>query len=161
MFEAIFMKNEADKTLTIERQFGASKDKVWTAWTDSKILEQWWAPLPWKAVTVSFDFSEGGKWFYYMQGPDNTKHWSVIEYKTIAPQDSFTAVDAFADEKGNKNEGMPVSDYVTEFKTTELGTRVKVVTTYKNIEDLNRVLEMGMAEGLAMGFRQLDEILAK
>ncbi|HYD35169.1 MAG TPA: SRPBCC domain-containing protein [Vitreimonas sp.] len=161
MFETVFIKNEADKTLTIERQFAASKEKVWTAWTDSKILEKWWAPEPYKAVTESFSFTEGGKWHYYMAGPNNEKHWSMMEYESINPQDNFTAWDSFADDKGNRNTTMPVSQFKTEFIEKEGQTRVKTVIIFKDVASMNQLMEMGMAEGLAMGHRQLDAVLAQ
>jgi uncharacterized protein YndB with AHSA1/START domain len=161
MFETVFIKNETEKTLVVERQFAASRERVWKAWTDSAQLEKWWAPQPWKAVTESFSFTEGGTWHYYMSGPENEKHWAVIEYQKITPQDSFTAIDAFADEKGNKNTTLPVTPFKTEFIEKDGQTRVITTSTFANMEDMNKLIEMGMLEGLAMGYRNLDEVLAQ
>lgn len=161
MFEAVFIKDEANNTLTITRRFAAPKSKVWKAWTDPQILEQWWAPQPWKAVTKSFEFKEGGKWLYYMQGPKNDKNWSVVEYKTIDPENSYTAVDAFADEEGNKSSSFPITELKNEYTETDGVTQVKITSKYPSSQDIDRVLEMGLAEGMAMAFRSLDEILTK
>jgi uncharacterized protein YndB with AHSA1/START domain len=161
MFETIFIKDEAKKTLVVERQFAANKNHVWKAWTDSAILEKWWAPKPWKAVTESFSFTEGGKWHYYMSGPEGEKHWAAMEYEKINPEDSFTAWDAFVDEQGNRNTTLPVSHFAIEFMEKEGQTRVRNTITFQDLDSMNKLIEMGMVEGLAMGHRNLDEVLAQ
>src|SRR5204863_5616632 len=82
------------KKLLVKREFAGTPDVVWRAWTDPKILDQWWAPKPWKAVTVSQDFKNGGRWMYYMQGPDRSRHYCVADYSNIVPQMSYEGLDA-------------------------------------------------------------------
>ena len=159
MFETVFTKNEADKTLTMERQFDAPKEKVWKAFTVSTILEKWWAPKPWIAVTESFSFTEGGRWLYYMQGPEGEKHWASMDYQKIVPSESYIAVDAFTDEKFNKNTAMPVSTFTTEFSEKDGRTKVRTIISFQDIASMNTLIDMGITEGVAMGHRTLDEVL--
>lgn len=56
------VKDLANKSLVITRDFSAPVAKVWKAWTESKLLDQWWAPKPWKTETKSMDFRNGGYW---------------------------------------------------------------------------------------------------
>ena len=79
-------KDAASNKLTVRRTLDAPLDLVWSAWTTAELLDQWWAPEPWKAVTKSMDFSAGGKWLYAMTGPAGEEHWSMVEYKEIVPQ---------------------------------------------------------------------------
>jgi len=44
--------NKEKKTIVVDRSFDAPLSLVWQAWTDSAILDLWWAPLPWKTVTL-------------------------------------------------------------------------------------------------------------
>ena len=44
-------KDVDNKKMTITRSFDAPVSDVWRAWTESKLLDQWWAPKPWKAET--------------------------------------------------------------------------------------------------------------
>jgi PhnB protein len=78
-----FIINKENNTVNVEREFAANLDRVWDAWTKPEILDQWWAPKPYKAVTKSMDFREGGMWFYYMLSPENQKHWCKNNYQKI------------------------------------------------------------------------------
>jgi PhnB protein len=78
-----FIINKENNTVNVEREFAANLDRVWDAWTKPEILDQWWAPKPYKAVTKSMDFREGGMWFYYMLSPENQKHWRKNNYQKI------------------------------------------------------------------------------
>lgn len=158
--EPIVTKNEANKTITIERTFAAPRSKVWKAWTTSEQLDKWWGPKPWNAITKSFDFSEGGRWLYNMQGPDGTAAWCLNDYKTIDPENSFTAMDAFCDEQGKLNPDMPSTNWLVEFTENKGKTKVLVTLSFDSIEAMNTLIEMGFKEGFTMGLNQLDELLA-
>ena len=82
-----------ENKLIAERSFKAPKSKVWEYYTTAELLDKWWAPEPYKAITKSFDFSEGGHWHYIMQGPEGDVHHCINNYKTINPEESFTAFD--------------------------------------------------------------------
>lgn len=161
MFETTYTIDESNKTVTAIREFGAPLEKVWQAWTTQEGLEQWWAPEPWKAVTMDFSFSEGGRWHYYMSGPEGQKAWAVMIYKTIDPQKSFTTSDAFADEVGIVDPSMPQNEWRAEFESIGNNTKVSVVLTFITLDDLRKLISMGFKEGFAMAHQNLDRLLAK
>jgi uncharacterized protein YndB with AHSA1/START domain len=150
-----------NNVMHLEREFDTPVAELWRAWTEAGILEQWWAPLPYTAVTKSMDFSEGGKWHYYMLGPEGEKHWCLVNYIKIDPLKSYEAEDAFADEHGNANNELPVGNWVNVFSSTTTGSKVNITLTYPTKEDAQRILEMGMKEGITMTLVQLDELLKK
>lgn len=156
---AAITKDAARKQLRITRDFAAPLDQVWDAWTDSVLLDQWWAPRPWKAETKSMDFREGGKWLYAMVGPDSTRSWACMDYENIVPRKSFSALDAFCDEDGKINEALPHMYWKTEFQNTGRGTRVVVEITFDREADLEKILEMGFEEGFTAALGNLDELL--
>lgn len=160
MNKAHIMRDAAHKQIVVERLFEAPREKVWQAWTDSSVLEKWFAPKPWKAVTESFDFSVGGHWHYYMSGPDGEKVWGWVEYLTINPQNSYTALDAFCDETGKKSGDMPSMHWKNEFQDENGTTKVIVTITFSKEEDMNKIIEMGFEEGFSMGLDNLDALLA-
>ncbi len=152
-------KDLAKKQITVTREFDAPVNEVWEAWTDSKLLDEWWAPKPWKAETKSMDFREGGVWLYAMVGPDGTKQWCKVDYKTIEPHKNFTGYDAFVDEAGKINDSFPRMFWQVSFTPTAKGTTVHVLITFDSEKDLNKILEMGFAEGFTAAHGNLDALL--
>ena len=105
--ETSYSKDVAKKQMKVTREFDAPVTNVWKAWTEPAQLDQWWAPKPWHAHTQSMDFREGGRWMYYMEGPEGERHYCRADYETIVPNKKYTGLDAFCDEKGNINNDMP------------------------------------------------------
>lgn len=145
--------------LIAERSFIAPKSKVWKFYTNADLLDTWWAPEPYKAITKSFDFSEGGHWHYIMQGPEGDAHYCINNYKTITPEESFTAFDGFANKDWSIKTDMPGSDWEVTFTQKGDVTDVKVVLTCTSLEGLNTLIEMGMKEGFNLGLDQLEVLL--
>ncbi len=154
-------KDVANKKLTIVREFNAPPEQVWKAWTESELLDQWWAPKPWKAETKTMDFKEGGAWLYAMAGPDGTKMWNRVEFHTIVTHQSFTSTDAFCDEAGNINLDFPAAQWKNTFSETATGTKVEVEITFSTEADIKKILEMGFEAGITAGHGNLDELLKK
>jgi len=159
--ETIFSQDLANNKLRVVREFDAPIDQVWKAWTDSNLLDKWWAPKPWKAVTQKMDFREGGSWLYYMQGPDGTQSYCRADFKKIVSNKSYVEDDAFCDENGNINNNFPVMHWKIEFSKTSTGTKVEVEITYDSPADMEKILELGFKEGFSSAHTNLDELLAK
>ncbi|MBC7948937.1 MAG: SRPBCC domain-containing protein [Chitinophagaceae bacterium] len=157
--EAIFDQDKENKKMTITRPFNASLPLVWDAWTKAEILDQWWAPEPYKTETKSMDFHEGGFWLYAMVG-EGQKHWCRADYKKIKPKTNFTYIDAFCDENG-KSTNFPNMHWLNEFAETNGTTTVTVNITFPTQEDMDKIMEMGFKEGFTAGLNNLEEYLAK
>ena len=159
--KTIFTKDPSNKKMTVVREFSAPVEKTWDAWTKPALLDQWWAPKPWRAETKSMDFRDGGKWLYSMVGPDGERHFAIVTYKKIVVLKSFTGIDAFCDEQGNIKTDFPSMDWNVEFSKSGNGTKVQVVITFASEKDLNTIVEMGFEQGFAMAHDNLDELLSK
>ena len=159
--QTTYTRDASNKKLFVSREFEADVEKVWRAWTEPALMDQWWAPRPWRAETKSMDFREGGRWLYCMIGPDGSAAWCRVDYETIIPKKSYTGYDAFCDENGNINNDFPSMHWIITFNKTEDGTRVDVEITFKSEADLEKIVEMGFKEGFAMAHNNLDELLAK
>jgi uncharacterized protein YndB with AHSA1/START domain len=154
-----YTQNEAGDQLIAERSFKAPKSEVWKYYTTAELLDKWWGPEPYKAITKSFDFKPGGQWRYIMSGPEGDAHHCVNEFGTIDPENSFTASDAFTDENWNVNTELPTADWEIMFTEENDMTHVKVAVTYKSAADLETVVKMGMKEGFNQGLDQLEALL--
>ena len=157
--ETVYKKDQSGKKIKVEREFDAPVEKVWKAWTTREQLDQWWAPKPWKANTISMDLRAGGKWFYYMQGPDGERHYCQVAYKAITPNKHFSGEDAFCDEQGNISKEMPSMHWEVTFKDDNGHTKVEVEITFPSKEDMDKIIEMGFQDGFAAAHQNLDELL--
>ncbi len=146
-------------TFEARREFKANVSLVWRAWTEAELLDKWWAPAPWKCESQEMNFKEGGRWVYFMVGPEGERHGGIQIYETIKVEDYFTGKDAFADELGNINEDLPVCQWKNTFIETKEGTLVISFAQYPDTESLETVIKMGMAEGLTMAHNQLESVL--
>jgi uncharacterized protein YndB with AHSA1/START domain len=154
-----FTVDKENNKILVEREFSAPIANVWAAWTQPELLDQWWAPKPWKAKTKSMDFREGGSWIYAMVGPEGEMHWCRADFKSIVPQKSFSGLDAFTDENGNINTEFPRSMWANEFNESSGSTTVSIKVTYDKPEDLEMILQMGFKEGFTAALENLDTLL--
>ena len=155
----VFEKDLAAKKIHVVREFNAPIEKVWKAWTEPRLLDQWWAPKPWKAITQSMDFRKGGKWLYYMEGPDGTRQYCRADYSSVIANKHYSGEDAFTDEKGNINKDMPHMHWEVEFSPSGEATEVEVEITFTSKEDMDKIIEMGFKDGFAAAHKNLDELL--
>jgi uncharacterized protein YndB with AHSA1/START domain len=153
-----FTVDKENKTIHIKREFAADRATVWDAFTQSGILDQWWAPKPWRAKTKKQEFREGGQWHYAMMGPNGEEHWAVATYGQIQPKTRFTAKDAFCDKDGNISPGMPQSKWEMNFKDQGENTLFYSSMIFSDLAQLEQTIAMGFKEGMAMAMENLDKI---
>ncbi len=156
-----FTVNKEKNTVNVMREFAANLELVWEAWTNPEILDQWWAPKPYRTVTKSMDFREGGMWLYVMISPQDEKHWCKNDYRKIEHQKNFSGLDAFCDEKGTVNTDMPRALWTNTFAENEGTTIVNIVTKYESLADLEKIISMGFKEGFTMALENLDQYIEK
>jgi uncharacterized protein YndB with AHSA1/START domain len=154
-----FSVDKENRTITVQREFAAELPLVWDAYTKPEILDQWWAPKPWKARTKSMDFREGGSWHYAMVGPAGEEHWAVANYIKIQDQKEFIGLDAFTDADANINPDMPKSKWDVTFTDKGEKTHVQSLISYDDLAHLEATIEMGFKEGLTMAMENLDVLL--
>jgi uncharacterized protein YndB with AHSA1/START domain len=152
------VKDLKEKTILVSREFNALPKNVWRAYTESELLEKWWAPSPWHAETKTMNFSVGGYWLYAMVSPEGEKHWGRMNYTAIDLYKSFKIEDVFCDENGNQNKELPVSKGQISFSSTQKGTLVEFKMIYPTENDLQKMIEMGFEQGITMTLDQLDNL---
>lgn len=154
-----FKVDKENSTVNVTREFVANKDLVWRTWTEPELLDKWWAPKPWKSVTKSMEFEEGGRRLYAMVGPNGEEHWAFADYSSINPKDNFSYSDGFCDSEGNRTESLPDSSWSVNFSESNGVTTVYVEIKHETLEDLEKIIEMGFKEGFTACLEQLTELL--
>ena len=153
-----FTVNKENNTVNVKREFNASLSNVWSAWTEAEILDQWWAPAPWKSKTKSMEFEIGGRRLYAMVGPEGEEHWALADYTSINPKTNIKWLDAFCDNEGNLNDEFPRSDWDVTFSENSDTTFVDVAIKHEKLSDLEMIIQMGFKEGFTIAMEGLDKI---
>lgn len=164
-----FVVDRAASTLTTQREFAAARPLVWDCHTQSHLLDRWFAPKPLTTQTKLMDFRAGGTWHYAMVEPGGREHWGRFDYLAIDPIDGYAARDGFCDVQGTLDPNLPRSRWDVTFtdvrpvgaSPAEGGDRtlVQTVVSYTSAEDIDRVIAMGMRDGLTSTLERLDELL--
>lgn len=168
MAETTVTKDVATKTLIIERVFAAPRQRVWQAWTDGDMLAKWWGPRGWETTVKHFDFQPDGYCLYGMKCVDEKQGewfgqvaWGKMTYLEVDEPSSFTYKDEFADAEGTPTPDMPVTTIKMEFVEEDGKTRVLSTCIFEDEEGYNKVLEMGMVEGVTQTWDRLDELVTE
>ncbi|HEY4064419.1 MAG TPA: SRPBCC domain-containing protein [Puia sp.] len=156
-----FTVDKTTNTVFVNKEFAAGLTLVWDAFTKQEILDQWWAPKPWKSRTKSMDFTVGGRRFYAMVSPEGQEHWSIEKYTSISPTTNFKLTSAFADNNENINDGMPASNWDLNFSERNETTTVSIIIKLKTLAALEQYIQMGFKEGLTMTLNELEKLLQK
>lgn len=152
-----FQVDKTNNTVHVTREFAADKSSVWQAWTTPELLDQWWAPKPYKTNTHSMDFRPGGKWEYVMNGPEGEAHKCCALYHEIDSENRFVGDDAFCLDNWEINTEFPQTHWQVDFKAQGDKTVVNILLTYASLENLEMIISMGFKEGFSMALNNLDQ----
>ena len=153
-----FIVDKETKTVSITKEFDASRDMVWDAYTKPELLDQWWAPKPLTSRTTAMDFKVGGRRFYAMVTPEGVERWVVQKYTSITPKTNFKLFNAFSDK--DENLELPGSDWDLSFSEQGGKTKVSISIYNESLERLERMIEYGFREGTMAQLQNLEELLA-
>jgi uncharacterized protein YndB with AHSA1/START domain len=153
-----FTVDKENNTVNIKREFNAPLSNVWSAWTEPEILDQWWAPAPYKSVTKSMEFKVGGRRLYAMVGPDNQQSWSFFDYTSISPKTNFKYSSTFCDAEQNPAPNLGSSYWDLTFSEQGDSTIVAIAIKRNSLAELEKIIEMGFKEGFTIAMQSLDKI---
>ena len=152
-------KDLENLTMTLVAEFDSSVDRVWDLWADPRKLERWWGPPSHPATFERHDLTPGGEAAYFMTGPEGDRHhgwWRVV---AVEPPGSLVFEDGFADDAGRPAESMPTSTTRVELTERDGRTRMEIRAQFQSREQMQQLLDMGMAEGLQQSVGQMDALL--
>jgi uncharacterized protein YndB with AHSA1/START domain len=146
-------------TLTLVAEFDASPSRVWQVWEDPRQLERWWGPPTYPSTFTRHDFVVDGESRYYMTGPGGDTPHGWWRISAIDKPHRLDFDNGLADDDGEPVPGvLPMPSYVT-FEPLGEGTRMTAVTTYVDVEQMEKMLAMGMKDGMYGAASQIDDVL--
>jgi len=143
-----------DREIHIERVFNAPRDRLWRAFTDPKLVAQWWGRGN-KLVIEKLEVERGGHWRFVEHGPDGV-HGFEGRFREVKPQERLVQTFEW--------DGMPGYTMVQTATFEDLGDgRTKVITDvmFFTTEERDGMLNSGMEQGLNQSYAALDALLAK
>lgn len=146
-------------TLTFVAEFAAPVERIWQVWQDPRQLERWWGPPTYPATFHQHDFIVGGRSNYYMTGPEGDKAHGWWQITAIDAPNRLEFDDGFADENGEPSTGIAATHTVVTLDATGPGTRMTTVTRFASAEHLEKLVDMGMEEGMRLAMGQIDDLL--
>ncbi|MEA2193400.1 MAG: hypothetical protein QOI73_3521 [Solirubrobacteraceae bacterium] len=143
-----------DREIRIEREFDATRERVFAVYTDPELIPQWWGPRSTTTEVVEMDVRTGGDWRFVAHDDDGGQTGFRGTYREVTPPERIVQTFEW--------DGMPghVSVETAEFE--DLGDRTRVVTTstFHTTEERDGMLGSGMEGGMNETFQRLDELLA-
>lgn len=153
-------KDTENLTLTLTAEFRAPIDRVWKMWSDPRRLEKWWGPPTYPATFVQHELTRGARVTYFMTGPEGDQHhgwWRIVAVNGPA---SLEFEDGFADGDGKPNLEMPTMKVRVTLVASAGVTTMTIASRFASIEHMEKLVAMGMVEGLTAAVGQIDALLA-
>ncbi len=154
-------KDLDNRTLTVVADFDHPVEKVWALYADPRKLERWWGPPTYPATVVRHELAPGGVVHYFMTSPEGEEFHGRWDVEQVEEPNRFVAIDRFATADGEPDLNLPTTQMTYTFHATERGTRLECVSSYASLDDLQKVLDMGMEEGLTGSMGQMEAVLAE
>lgn len=152
-------KDFENLTFTLIADFDAPVERVWQLWADPRQLERWWGPPVFPATVKEHDLTPGGDVAYFMTGPEGEQHHGWWRITSAEPPTSLEFVDGFADAEGKPSEDSPTTVIRMRLTVRDGGTRMEMHSTFDSLEQMEQLIDMGMAEGMEQSVGQMDALL--
>ena len=88
-------------TVTLIRVFDAPRALVWKAWTDPKMMAQWFGPRGFTNPICELDVRIGGSLRIVMRGPDGTDYPMKGMFREVSVPERLVFTNIAIDKEGN------------------------------------------------------------
>ena len=145
----------SDREIHVKREFDAPRDRVFAAYTDPKLVPEWWGPRGTTTMVDVMEVRAGGSWRFVSRDADGREDAFRGTYREVTPPDRIVQTFEW--------EGMPGHVSVETAVFEDLGDRTRVVTTttFHTTEERDGMLGSGMEKGMNETYQRLDELLAR
>ncbi len=139
--------------ISITREFDASPELLFRAYTDPELLTQWVGPRRLVMVVDHIDVRNGGTWRYIHRDTDGTEYgFHGVYHGTPSPKGIVQT---------SEFEGAPghVSLESLNFEGRGGRTVVRTRSVFQSVAARDAMVESGMEGGVNEGYERLDELL--
>jgi uncharacterized protein YndB with AHSA1/START domain len=113
--------------LTIKRVFNAPIERVFAAWSDGKMLAQWFGPEGFHVVEAEVELVVGGKYKIVIQSPNGQKIKHSGQYLEVVSPNKLTFTWVLDDQACGGSENQRADTLVSiKFNTVSNGTEIEL-----------------------------------
>jgi uncharacterized protein YndB with AHSA1/START domain len=155
MNETHFTVEPGKHVITITRLFDAPRELVYKAFTDPKLLPQWWGPRRYTTIVDKMEVRRGGIWRYIQRDSDGNEYgFHGVYHDAIAPERLVYTFEW---------EGMPghISLETVTLEDQAGKTLVTDRTVFQTVEDRDGMYQSGMQEGASESMDRVAELLVR
>ena len=87
-------------SVTLTRIFDAPRALIWKAWTDPKMMAQWFGPRGFTAPVCELDVRVGGSLRVVMRAPDGNEYPMKGEFREVTPPERLVFTNIATDNDG-------------------------------------------------------------
>ncbi len=142
----------AETQILITREFDASKDLVYKAWTTPELIKRWWAGKRGEVTVADVDLRVGGSWRYVMIADGGFEVAFHGEYREIVPNERIVSTEVY--------EGMPEGEALNTltFSEEDGRTTLTILVEHSIKEHRDAHIESGMEAGMQESMDALEQV---
>ena len=144
-----------DEQILITREFDASKELVYKAWTTPELVKRWWSAKRGETTVADIDLRPGGKWRSAMITDDGMEVAFHGEYHEVVPNERIVSTEVY--------EGVPDGESNATLNTVTFEEKdgrtvltLLVDAPSKEVRDI--IVASGMEDGLQDALDLLEEV---
>jgi uncharacterized protein YndB with AHSA1/START domain len=144
--------------IIMKRTFDAPRAQLWRAFTDPKHVAQWYGGHGFSSPVCEMDVRPGGLWRHVMRLPDGKEFALDFIFVEVVPPQRLVWKDIGYDDPAAAA-GAPRRINTVTFEENGRGTDLKLVTTFRSIEDRDMTVKMGFTHIVSQGIERLAAVL--
>jgi len=144
--------------LVITRVCDAPRELVWKAWTDPRLVAQWWGPKGFTNPRCEWDARPNGSIHIDMRAPDGVIYPMAGVFREVVEPERLVFVSSALDENGKS-----MFDVLTTVRFDDQGGKTALTLTLRVISATERAPQYlkGMEMGWQLSLDRLGEHLAR
>lgn len=143
----------SDREMFAVRILDAPRSLVFKAWTEPKLIAQWWGPHGFTNTVHEMDVRPGGIFRLTMHGPDGRDYPNKITFRVVIENERIEY-----DHHGDTDASDHHFKAIVLFEDLNGRTRVSMLMIFPTAEERNRIaVEYGAMEGLV---EHMDRLVA-
>jgi len=145
-------------TVTLARVFDAPRALVWKAWTDPKMMAQWFGPRGFTNPVCELDVRVGGSLRIVMRGPDGNDYPMKGVFREVFAPERLVFTNIAIDNDGRH---LLEGETTVTFAESNNGTTLTLRTHAVGLVPIATQMLAGMEAGWTQSIDKLEELVER